>query len=238
VIHIVEIGEIACQGITEPVFCRGEDGQEYVVKGSFAGRRALTAEWVAGRLGRLLGLPIPDFAQLKLDRLLLDYSAKTTEVARLGTGTLFGSRREANVVEIRQGDLYRINLEVQARVLAFDWWIANSDRLFVSGLGNPNLLWVENQQRLVVIDHTAAFDPSEMPDFWEKHAFRDARSIWSAAFCQGMAAEFKATLGHLQTIWNELPEEWTNEGTDLSFSVLESLLWKFRQDPDTFWRGQ
>jgi hypothetical protein len=95
VIRIVEIGEIACQGITEPVFCRGEDGHEYVVKGSFAGHRALAAEWVAGRLGRLLGLPIPDFAQLKLDRLLLDYSAKTTEVARLGTGTLFGSRREA-----------------------------------------------------------------------------------------------------------------------------------------------
>jgi len=47
-----------------------------VVKGDFAGRRALIAEWVANRLGKLIGLPIPDIALLRLDPLLLDYSVK------------------------------------------------------------------------------------------------------------------------------------------------------------------
>ena len=43
--RIVEIGDIVWQGKTEPVFCRAEDGHEYVVKGNFAGRRALIAVW-------------------------------------------------------------------------------------------------------------------------------------------------------------------------------------------------
>ena len=38
---ITEIGDIAWQGKTEPVICRAEDGHEYVVKGNFAGRKAL-----------------------------------------------------------------------------------------------------------------------------------------------------------------------------------------------------
>src|SRR5258708_5581501 len=143
VIRIIEIGDIAWQGKTEPVICRAEDGHEYVVKGNFAGRKALIAEWVANRLGKLLGLPIPEFAQLQLDPLLLEYSAKTLELERLGGGILFGSRRESNLVELRQADLPRIDLNLKGRVLAFDWWIANADRVFIDGAGNPNLLWAE-----------------------------------------------------------------------------------------------
>ena len=33
-IRIVEIGDIAWQGKTEPVICRAEDGREYVVVGA------------------------------------------------------------------------------------------------------------------------------------------------------------------------------------------------------------
>jgi sugar lactone lactonase YvrE len=159
------------------VICRAENGHEYVVKGSFAGRRALIAEWVANRLGRILNLPIPEFQQMQLDPLLAEFSVKTNEVERLGRGVLFGSRREVNLVEIRHTDLPRIDLNLRARVLAFDWWIANSDRVFIEGAGNPNLLWSEDQQRLVVIDHNLAFDPSLMADFWTQHAFRDARQV-------------------------------------------------------------
>ena len=234
-IRIVEIGDIAWQGRTEPVICRAENGHEYVVKGNFAGRKALIAEWVANRLGKLLHLPIPDFEQMQLDPQLLEYSAKTLEVERLGRGVLFGSQREANLVEIRQTDLPRIDLNLRARVLAFDWWIANSDRVFIEGAGNPNLLWAEDRQRLVVIDHNLAFDTSLMADFWTEHAFRDARQVWSEAFCQGMNAEFRAALGNLQPIWNEMPEEWTEVESGLSLALMESLLWKFDREADTFW---
>jgi hypothetical protein len=128
-LKVIEIGDIAWQGKTEPVFCRAEDGNEYVVKGNFAGRKALIAEWVANRLGTLLNLPIPHFEQLQLDPQLLEYGAKRVELDHLGRGILFGSRREPNLVEIRQADLPRIDGQLKARVLAFDWWIANSDRV-------------------------------------------------------------------------------------------------------------
>jgi len=234
-IRIIEIGDIAWQGRTEPVMCRAEDGHEYVVKGNFAGRKALIAEWVANRLGRLLGLPIPEIEQLQLDPQLLKYSVKTAEVERLGGGVLFGSRREPNLVEIRQSDLPRVDLDLQARVLAFDWWIANSDRVFIDGTGNPNLLWAEDQQRLVVIDHNLAFDPSLMADFWTEHAFRGARSVWTEVFCTGLAAEFRAALGQLQTVWGELPMDWTEVDSGLTLADVESLLWKFDREDATFW---
>jgi hypothetical protein len=234
-LKITEIGDIAWQGKTEPVICRAEDGHEYVVKGRFAGRSALIAEWVANRLGRILNLPIPEFQQMQLDPLLAEFSVKTNEVEHLGRGVLFGSRREVNLVEIRHTDLPRVDLNLRARVLAFDWWIANSDRVFIEGAGNPNLLWAEDQQRLVVIDHNLAFDPSLMADFWTQHAFRDARQVWSAAFCDGIGAEFREALGHLQTIWNEMPEDWTEVECGLTFAAIESLLWQFDREADTFW---
>jgi hypothetical protein len=234
-IRITEVGEIAWQGKTEPVFCRGEDGHEYVVKGSFAGRRSLIAEWVASRLGALLDLPIPRFEQLQLEPLMFDYGAKSLELSRLGPGILFGSRRELNLVEIRQSDLPRIDLGLQAQVLAFDWWICNSDRAFIEGVGNPNLLWSEGQQRLVVIDHNLAFDPSLMADFWVNHAFRDARNAWGTKFCNGMNQRFRDALAHLKTIWGEMPEDWIEVDCGLSFSGVESLLWKFATKADTFW---
>jgi hypothetical protein len=235
-LQICEIGEIAWQGKTEPVFCHAEDGHEYVVKGNFAGRRALIAEWVANRLGKLLGLPIPDFVQMRLDPQLLDYSVKAKEVERLGRGVLFGSRRESNLVEIRQADVARVDLELQARVLAFDWWIANSDRVFIEGAGNPNLLWAEDHQHLVVIDHNLAFDSSLMAGFWSEHVFLHAKRAWTEDFQGRMNGDFRLALSHLHTIWKELPDEWLEVEAGLSLVGIESLLWKFEREADTFWR--
>ncbi len=231
-IRIIEIGDIAWQGKTEPVFCRAEDAHEYVVKGSFAGRKALIAEWVANRLGRLLELPIPEFAQLQLDPLFFDYGAKPLELGRLGPGILFGSRRESGLVELRQADLSLVDLNLKARVLAFDWWIANSDWVFIEGAGNPNLLWAEDTHRLVVIDHNLAFDPSLMAGFWSEHAFRDARQMWSGAFCENLSREFRLALANLPAFWTE---EWTEVESGLSLAGIESLLWKFDREADTFW---
>jgi hypothetical protein len=232
---IIEIGDIAWQGRTEPVFCRGDDGNDYIVKGTFAGRKALIAEWVANSLGREIGLPIPEFALLKVDPAMFDYGAKPESLDRLGRGILFGSRRVANVVEIRHTDLSRIDLNLQARVLAFDWWIANSDRVFIDGAGNPNLLWSEEQQALIVIDHNLAFDPDLMADFWNEHAFREANKIWSESFRQNMETDFRRALAKLPSIWNEVPEEWLESDTGLTRPAVESLLWRFEQDADKFW---
>ena len=60
-VNIVETISRSIQGITRPFVCRGDDGWLYYVKGHGAGRQALIAEWIAGNLGKRLGLPIPDF---------------------------------------------------------------------------------------------------------------------------------------------------------------------------------
>jgi hypothetical protein len=233
--RIVEIRDIVCQGMTEPVICRAEDGFDYVVKGSYAGRRSLIAEWVAGRLGRLLGLPIPEFCQLQLDPRLVLYGAKTVEIERLGRGILFGSRRESGLVEIRQADIALIDWELRARVLAFDWWIENSDRVLVDGAGNPNLLWSEEGSRLVVMDHNLAFDPSSMEGFGKEHAFRHACLLWNEPFRSQMELAFRGALTELPIIWSEIPQDWTEIECGLTLSGIESSLWRFHREADKFW---
>jgi hypothetical protein len=234
-IRIIEVGDIAVQGRTEPVFCKADDGNEYVVKGAFAGHKALIAEWVANRLGSMLGLPIPKFRQMRLDPMVMRYGVKRDAIERLGAGALFGSQRHPNLVEVRQADLPLINPMLCAKILAFDWWIANPDRVFVEGLGNPNLLWSESDRRLVVIDHNLAFDPVLASDFWREHAFRDARSLWSETFRKNMGSEFQRILADLKKIWTELPDDWTEVDCGLSIQEIEPFLWRFDRDADRFW---
>lgn len=235
-IRIIELGEIAWQGMTEPVFCRADDGHEYVVKGKRAGRKALMAEWIANRLGHLLHLPIPNFELMELDPTMITFSISMEKVSHLGIETLFGSRRVPNVVELRHADVSLVDPILRARVLAFDWWIANGDRVFIEGGGNPNLLWAEDKRELVVIDHNLAFDSSLITNFWNEHAFRDDKTLWTESFCLQMNSEFRAALAKLKVIWSELPEDWTEIEGGLIFQEIESLLWRFDKDADTFWR--
>lgn len=235
-IRIVEIGEIAAQGRTEPVHCRSDDGHEYFVKGRFAGARALVCEWVANRLGKLLGLPIPDFAQMYLTPELWQFSVKRAEVERLGKGTLFGSKRIHNLVELRESDIQLIDPKLKARVLAFDWWVANGDRVFIDGAGNPNLLWNDQSRELVVIDHNLAFDESLTVDFWKEHVFRTSRDLWSAFFRDEMSTSYRNALKDLGAIWSELPEDWLEAPGIPTLAEVEALLWRFDRESDIFWR--
>lgn len=236
--RIVEIIDFACQGITRPVICRATDGHEYVVKGNYAGHRALIAEWVAGRLGQLLRLPIPSFEMLTMDRQLLDFSIKTEEVNNLGKGTLFGSRRVPDVVEIRPADVSLLTWELKTKVLAFDWWVANPDRIWVDNIGNPNLLWDEEAKKLIVMDHNLAFSTESMSSFWNDHIFREARQFWNDYYCQSLSAEFDDALGQLDTIWAELPEDWTEIETDITLESVRATLSRFRVQPKLFWSLQ
>jgi hypothetical protein len=237
-IEIKEIRDIAWQGKTEPVFCVGVDDNEYVVKGTHAGRKALISEWVAGRLGRLLNLPIPEFNTMRVPSALFEFGANQETLSRLGRGVLFGSRVVPNTVEIRQADVELIDPMLRARVLAFDYWIANSDRVFIEGYGNPNLLWSDAGRSLTVIDHNLAFEPSLMSDFWREHIFRDSRSLWSERFVEQMSADFTQALARLPTIWSELPAEWTEDDLGISRQAVEAILWQFSHLTDTFWRTE
>lgn len=223
---IVDILGFVHQGVTEPVLCRADDGHEYVVKGKYAGRRALIAEWIAGRLGRLLRLPIPEFELLELHPLLLMYSIKTQEIDHLGRNALFGSRRELNVVEVRPADFGLIDTSLKAKILAFDWWISNPDRNWSEDSGNPNLLWCEETSRLIVMDHNLAFLPDKMETFWDDHVFRNEKISWDQTFCEQMNHDFSIARNELIHIWEELPEEWTEIECGLSYESINQMLQK------------
>jgi hypothetical protein len=155
-VQIIEIIEQSTQGATKPFICRGDDKQIYFVKGYGAGRRGQICEWVAGLLGKKLGLPIAEVEIVDiLEELLEDGAVPNSN--ELGVGPAFGSRKVL-ASEFVFSAVSKVPPSLQRDILAFDWWIRNGDRILTQMGGNPNLLWISGDERLVMIDHNQAFD--------------------------------------------------------------------------------
>ena len=136
----------------KPFLCRGSDGENYFVKGRGAGYKGLIAEYVSARLGSILDLPIPPFDVVQVPSELVSQS-HLEGIWELGSGPAFGSRQVAYAQEISVSTLVRVPLELQQRVLLFDWWIKNEDRYYSEPQGgNPNLLWNMADNEMVVLD--------------------------------------------------------------------------------------
>src|SRR4051794_18152370 len=62
------------EGGSLPGLVEGDDDGLYVVKfrGAGQGPRALVAEWLAGEIGRAIGLPVPDLVAIEVDPALGD----------------------------------------------------------------------------------------------------------------------------------------------------------------------
>lgn len=236
-IHISEIVTRSAQGVTRPFLCRGDDGQFYYVKGNYAGRKALCAEWVAGRLGQRLGLPIPPFVQVLISEEMVRYSARD-DIAELGAGLAFGSARINNTDELRLPLSDIIDRRLRAKILLFDWWTCNADRTLTADGGNPNLLWFARDRKVIVIDHNLAFEPMEMGGFWRDHIFREDAAVWDQAFQDEMTPLLRCALTDLPQFWQELPHEWTEMAVGLTLEGLKTLLSRFESDPRSFWKAQ
>lgn len=107
----------------------------------------------------------------------------------------------------------RVPKTVQRDVLVFDWWVHNVDRL----RGNPNLLWDQEHESLVVIDHNLALDLGfDRDEFLQHHVFA---SQWQGVvedlvsrveFGRRMNAALPAAALALQTA----PPEWLWENSE------------------------
>lgn len=238
---ITDIIRRSDQGTTRPFLCRGEDGLLYYVKGRYAGRKALCAEWVAGRLGRLLGLPIPEIGVADVPETLVRYSA-IADVADLGVGPAFASQAIEDAQELAYSDISRVPEELRLRVLVFDWWIHNEDRTLTEYGGNPNLIWSVERGGLQVFDQNLAFDESfDSTGFCQRHVFNPGSSSWPEGFCDAMAERMTGAVIELPAIWKELPLPWLHEDGDtsfpacLNFDEISRLLNRFERDPEGFW---
>lgn len=166
---IIEIQHRSEQGMTRPFLCRCDDDQLYFVKGRAAGPRSLICEWLGGHLAKAFGLPVPDFAVAIAPPELLELHPDGRD---LGPLPLFASRQVLHVQEFSIAHLDKVTEQLQRDVLAFDRWVNNGDRTLTTRSGNPNLLWDNNRQELVVIDHNLAFEANfDTRSFSETHVF-------------------------------------------------------------------
>ncbi len=239
-IEIVEIMGRSRQGITRPFICRGDDDQVYFVKGHDAGRRGLICEWVAGQLGLRLGLPIAPFEIVDVPPELLSIAMRT-DIRDLGAGKAFGSRKRP-VVELTAAQVAGVSDKEQRDVLAFDWWVCNSDRTLGDLGGNPNLFWDMEEEHLVVIDHNQAFDPScSARNFVDLHAFwGQAQWIFNDWIVQQEYVErFRQAMVDWDVICDSVPSEWhfvdAEQTVPTNFDFQATRQWLLRYQTDAFW---
>jgi hypothetical protein len=208
-LHVTEIILRLEQGMTRPFLVRAEDDALYVAKGRDATRHGLVAEWLCAHLARRVGLAIPEFTLLDVPSELV--AAFGPEGAALGPGVVFGSRHEADVQEFAITQLKRIGQADRQRVLAFDWWVENSDRSLSPHGGNPNLLWRAAEGRLLVIDHNLAFEARfDEKAFFETHVFRDdAEAVFGDLVCRAeLSAVLASALADFDRAASSLPPGW------------------------------
>ena len=154
-IHVTRYVTPLREGGSLPAIVEADDDGLYVLKfrGAGQGPRALVAEWVAGEIARLLGLPVPELVLAELDVVLADTEPdpEIQALIRASGGTnlamdylpgAFGFDPAAHA------DL--VDEDRASRVVWFDAFVTNLDRT----RRNTNLLvW---HRRLQLIDHGAA----------------------------------------------------------------------------------
>lgn len=216
VIQVVEVLERAAQGVTKPFLCRGDNGALYYAKGRFAGRKSLVSEWIASSLARVFGVPVAEFAVGEVDPALVDFGAP--EVADLGAGYVFLSKRVESVMELTWPNVADVPAHTQHDIIVFDYWVRNQDRILTPLGGNPNLLWNAASREVVAIDHNQAFDGDFDADtFFGFHAF--AKS-WDVVFGdlferQNYEDRLHHALSQFDSICDRMPDSWWYLDEDL-----------------------
>ena len=226
------------QGFTEAFLCRGEDGWLYVVKSRKSGKESLVREWICGSIARRLGLPVPPFELVFVSDSVAVHSGNELLEALAETPG-FGSRfvasssgpESVSVPMLNPTDVRDVDPQIRRRVLLFDWWVRNFDRID----DNPNLLWDPIQKALHVIDHNLAFDPEPAEVFWTEHIFRDDRTaLLDPALRATDLPIMETILVALAEIWAAMPDSWT-EASTLTLTDVDRIL--RRCTTDEFWSG-
>jgi len=145
------------EGGSLPGLVEADDDGLYVVKfrGAGQGPRALVAEWIAGELGRAIGLTVPDLVAIEIDASLGDAEpdeeihdlVRASDGLNLGMDFLPGALGFNRAAASERGS---VDPEFAADAVWLDALVTNPDRT----VQNPNLLlW---HGRLWLIDHGAA----------------------------------------------------------------------------------
>lgn len=231
-VSILEVIKRSEQGATRPFICNCTDNCRYFVKGYGAGYQTNKAEWMAGHIGRSLGLPIPDISLVDVPRSFV-VASMFEGIEDLGAGTWFGSKAADNVDELRYKDLGKIDPNLCSKILFFDLLVQNGDRTLSPDSGNPNILRSSSQD-VVVIDHNLAFNPNfDAPTVLKEHIFSRHRELALAKrdeFSQlaSIAEE------NLSQWWEQMPDCWLDVDTQITMKMVKVMVSRHRHE--AFWR--
>ncbi|MCD5970746.1 HipA family kinase [Pseudomonas quasicaspiana] len=213
----VEIVRQSHQGISiKPFIIRADDGETYFVKGlSKSGGPALISELLSAELGKFLGLPIPPWKKMVVPQDLIEFSL-IPNVSDLEGGLAFASQSVENAIDFNIAHLKATPRDLMRRVLLFDWWIQNGDRILGPLGGNVNLI-LDGRGELSVIDHNMAFHKSFNPDeFLAEHVFCECREDFRDYLVR---QEYTDILSKALSNWDRmitfLTEDWLYRDADL-----------------------
>jgi hypothetical protein len=237
VLQVKEVLGPAEQGKSLPFKCIAEDGYLYFVKGQQTNRASLWREWICAHVAQAFGLNIPPFSLVQIGKEL--HSELPADWRQLGCLPAFGSRQHRGTSWLELGMAPQVPRSIQRDVLVFDWWVRNGDRL----TGNPNLLWDQQNQSLVVIDHNMALDPDfGAADFLQHHVFAsqwpelEADLVSRAEYGRRLNEALPAATLAVQTA----PEEWLWENSEFdlpaNFDQEAALASLSRCATDELWR--
>jgi hypothetical protein len=227
------------RGGSQAHLLRASDTHYYITKfqNNAQAVRILANEYLATRLGRFLGLPMPEVAALEVSEWLIQNSPDLKIDLGVGSvlcasGLQLGSRYVADPLQtpvfdyLPEAMLNRIaNWQDFPRVLAFDKWTGNSDGRQAVFVKQPK----ERRYRGIFIDQGHCFNAGEwnFPDSPLRGAFA-RNSVYERVI--GWKA-FEPTLSRIEQIgqteiWNvaqELPAQWYEHDSEALSRLIESL---------------
>jgi hypothetical protein len=202
------------EGGSLPGLVEADDDGLYVVKfrGAGQGPRALVAEWLAGEIGRALGLLVPDLVAVELGAEIAD-SEPHEEIHDLlvaSVGTNIGLDFLPGSLTFNPAADRVTDADWAADVVWFDAFVTNPDR----SVKNPNLLvW---HGRTWLIDHGAALYVHHAwrdPDEHARRPFERTREHVLLPYAGPIAAADerlapRVTPALLETLVAAVPDDW------------------------------
>jgi hypothetical protein len=207
------------EGGSLPAIVEADDDGMYVLKfrGAGQGSRALIAELVAGEIGRLLGLPIPDLVLAVLDPDLARtepdpeiFSLISSSAGlNLGIDYLPGSVMFDPAVD-------KPDAQLASRIVWFDGYITNVDR---TPRNTNMLMW---HRRLWLIDHGASLYFHHSPEWPSgRDRSRDPFPLIEEHVLLGRATRLEQVdapmagaldAARLAGVVDLIPDEWLGDG--------------------------
>ena len=158
-LYPVQLMDTFFKGHSKPKHILFNDGQTYVVKfkNNPSGTRILVNDYIAGKLGQLLSLPVIPFEVVQItDDFIKKYPILSEQ--KFTSGSQFASLFIDNCIQLSRESsnehIKVINRDQLAEIVVFDLWIGNTDRKHENVLLEPI---EKGEYFLHMIDHGRCF---------------------------------------------------------------------------------